>query len=736
VIKKEVISAVKEFFSTGYLRKKFNITAITLTPKVIGADKLSQFRPIACCNTIYKVITRIISTRLKLFISQAVQNNQVGFIKGRLLCENVLLASELVEGFHLEGEVTRGCLQIDLSKAYDNVNWDFLLNILVAMDLPHIFVNWIKVCISTPSYSVAFNGELIGFFSGKKGIRQGDPMSSHLFVLVMDILAKFLDRGAVNSVFQLHPKCLVPMVSHLSFANDVLVFCNGSESSIAGILSILADFETCSGLGVNKQKTALLIDGGDMTGLRNLSERFGISHGSLPVKYLGVPLMTQKMHPHDYQPLIDRINLKFSSWTVRHMSFAGRLQLLKSVIYSTINFWTSMFILPNQCLHKLEQMCNSFLWKGAPNSARDVKIAWDVVCTSKESGGLGLKRLVCWNKVFALKLIWLLFTKAGSLWVSWVRMNLIGTRKFWDLNPSNSGSWIWKKLCKLRSVARPFIVCEIGSGDTASFWMDNWTELGPLLNLTGQTGPQVVGLPLYSVVRDALRGNCWWISSSQSRNPIITLLKSVLPDVSSVFECVEDDVYLWKPDHQPPANSFSSPKTWLALNPPSPPVFWHKSVWFKDHIPKHAFICWVMAWNRQHSRDRLRLWGLSISPMCLLCNAHHESRDHLFFNCAFSREVWSSFTTRVNLSPPLLFMDCLGWVNSATRDPNLSLIIKLIFQASVYLLWKERNDRIHSLQHRSPAAIIRSISLILRSRLDPLSRKQLNAPPGFSLLSS
>ncbi|CAL9221011.1 unnamed protein product [Arabidopsis halleri] len=98
----------------------FNTTAIILIPKDTGADRLANFRPLACCNTIYKIITRIFSNRLKLFISEAVQGNQVGFIKGRLLCENVLLASELVEGFHLEGEVTRGCLQIDLTKAYDN----------------------------------------------------------------------------------------------------------------------------------------------------------------------------------------------------------------------------------------------------------------------------------------------------------------------------------------------------------------------------------------------------------------------------------------------------------------------------------------------------------------------------------------------------------------------------------------------------------------------------------------
>ncbi|KAG7561138.1 Reverse transcriptase zinc-binding domain [Arabidopsis thaliana x Arabidopsis arenosa] len=736
VVKDSLISAVQEFFRTGHLLRKFNATAIILIPKDTGADRLANFRPVACCNTIYKIITRIISNRLKLFISTAVQGNQVGFIKGRLLCENVLLASELVEGFHLEGAVSRGCLQIDLTKAYDNVNWDFLINILLAMNLPSIFINWIRVCISTPSYSVAFNGELIGFFQGKKGIRQGDPMSSHLFVLIMDILAKFLDKGVINSIFQPHPKCLAPMITHLSFADDVLVFFDGSDSSIAGILSILDDFKNGSGLGINRQKTALLIDGGDFNALEALSERHGVSHGSFPVRYLGVPLMAQKMRKHDYQPLLDRINFKFSSWTVRHLSFAGRLQLLKSVIYSTINFWISIFILPNQCLLKLEQMCNAFLWKGAPNSARGAKIAWDVVCSSKECGGLGLKRLASWNSVMALKLIWMLFTKAGSLWVSWVRINLIGHRNFWTLNPTYSGSWIWKKLCKLRVLARPFVVCEIGTGQTASFWQDNWTGLGPLIDITGPSGPQVVGMPLTSLVRDALRGRGWWLSSSRSRNPIIALLKDSLPVAENMIDSLHDDIYLWKPDHHAPSNIFSTEKTWTALNPNGVPVTWHKSVWFKDHIPKHAFICWVVAWNRLHTRDRLRSWGLNISPSCVLCNASLETRDHLFFECGFSMQVWSYFTARTNLTPPIPFMSCLSWVRSASRDKNIALIIKLIFQASIYLIWKERNLRIHTSTSTPPSVTIKAIKQLLRARLDPLTRMQRNATPGNTLLSS
>lgn len=115
------------------------------------------------------------------------------------------------------------------------------------------------------------------------------------------------------------------------------------------------------------------------------------------------------MTKSDFQPLLDKIGARFNSWTVRHLSYAGRFQLIQAVIYSTISFWASIFIIPNDCIRELEKMCNAFLWKGVPSSARGAKVAWDSVCTPKEEGELGLRRLADWNRVLGLKLIWLIF---------------------------------------------------------------------------------------------------------------------------------------------------------------------------------------------------------------------------------------------------------------------------------------------------------------------------------------
>ncbi|CAL9237368.1 unnamed protein product [Arabidopsis halleri] len=500
VVGLDLVKAVQSFFTSGYLPRNFNATAITLIPKIQGADKLSQFRPVSCCTTVYKVIARLLKQKLKLFISDAVQGNQVGFVQGRHLCENVLLASELVNDFHSEGVTRRGCLQVDLAKAYDNLDWKFLMNVLQAIDLPDEFIGWIKECYTTPSFSVAFNGELIGFFPGKKGLRQGDPISSLLFVLAMDVLSKKLDNGAISQRFVPHPDCSAPLITHLSFADDVLIFFDGDEESLIGILNILEEFKVGSGLSVNREKTALFLDGGCMQGNMDMAARLGLQQGSLPVRYLGVPLTSKKMTKQDYKPLTDKILGRFSAWTC---------------------------------------------------------------------GGLGLRRLLPWNKVLGLKLIWLLFTAGGSLWVSWVRRNLLGTNSFWDMVVGNSGSWIWKSLCKLRPLARQFVVCEVGSGITSRFWTDNWTTLGPLIHLTGELGPRITGLSIDATVREALREGDWWISGSRSRNPIIQLLKICLPSTSIVNlqEEADDDCFLWKVGDKQASSMFSAADTWLFLNP-------------------------------------------------------------------------------------------------------------------------------------------------------------------------
>ncbi|CAA7042279.1 unnamed protein product [Microthlaspi erraticum] len=207
IIGPQIIAAVQTFFSSAFMPTSLNSTTLVLIPKRRGADDLKDFRPISCLNTVYKLITRLISERLKKILPQIILADQTAFIKDRLLLENVLLAAEVIHGYHRLGNTPRITLKIDIAKAFDSMRWDFILLCLKAYQIPDETIGWIRSCISTPSFSVSINGINSGYFKGKTGLRQGDPLSPILFVMAMNVLSLMLNRVAIDGIFKYHPRC-------------------------------------------------------------------------------------------------------------------------------------------------------------------------------------------------------------------------------------------------------------------------------------------------------------------------------------------------------------------------------------------------------------------------------------------------------------------------------------------------------------------------------------------------
>jgi hypothetical protein len=152
VVGADVITAIKSFFESGLLLKEVNTTILTLVPKKPNASFMGDFRPIACWNVIYKCITKILSNRMLPVLDSLISRNQSTFIPGINIAENVLLAQELVRNYHRKEGAPRCTMKIDLMKAYDSVNWDFIIQCLVCLGFPSKLVNWIKECVTSPGF--------------------------------------------------------------------------------------------------------------------------------------------------------------------------------------------------------------------------------------------------------------------------------------------------------------------------------------------------------------------------------------------------------------------------------------------------------------------------------------------------------------------------------------------------------------------------------------------------------
>jgi len=124
----------------------------------------------------------------------------------------------------------------------------------------------------------------------------------------------------------------------------------------------------------------------------------------MPFRYLGVPLATKKLSIVQWQPLIDRIVAKISSWTAKKLSYAGRVQLVRTVIFGVQAYWAQIFVLPAKVMKIIQAYCRSYIWSGANVITKRALVSWDKVCTPKSAGGLNLVNLKVWNKAAILKM--------------------------------------------------------------------------------------------------------------------------------------------------------------------------------------------------------------------------------------------------------------------------------------------------------------------------------------------
>lgn len=721
IIGPDFLVSVKSFFMTGFMPHGVNATILSLVPKSTEAKSIKDYRPIACCNMLYKVISKLLANRLKMVLPEAMVPNQSAFIKGRLLLENVLLATELVKDYHKQGISPRCAFKLDISKAFDAVRWDFIMSTLQAMGFPVLFISWIKTCISTATFSVCINGALEGFFSSSRGLRQGCSLSPYLFVIAINVLSHLLDRAAIDGKIGYHPYCRDLNLTHLSFADDMMIFLDGTPSSLRETVVVLDLFAHASGLAINPTKSSLYTAGLLSTSLTASAQDMGISLEALPIRYLGLPLTTKSMTRLDYEPLIDKIRKRMLSWSIKTLSYAGRLQLIQSVITSIANFWCSAFRLPKRCFDLIESMCSAFLWSGSPNITTKAKVRWEDVCLPKHEGGLGVRKLVDTSRVFALRLIWRLHENSGSLWVAWTRHYLLRHSTFWDAVAGSRGSWIWKKLLKLRPLALGFLCVKVRDGASTSFWFDNWLDIGRPIDIAGEQGTQVLGIHRAASVSEAANSHGWTIRRTRSRT-LHALLHAIRLTPPPRVDAGPDQ-FLWKHGAGVYKAHFSSKMTWNQVRIPKPMVRWHKVMWFAQSIPRHAFITWLAILNKLSTGDRMRRWGTV--QFCPLCGDRNETRDHLFFACPFSYTVWTSLcSTLLNRKINPDWNITLRSLTNFHGNQVDYLLVRLTLQASIYFIWRERNDRIHNKPWHSPLHTAQTIAKIIRTRLCSLHPQQ------------
>ncbi|KAL6512997.1 hypothetical protein OROHE_019787 [Orobanche hederae] len=374
---------------------------------------------------------------------------QSAFVPGRNIHDNTILAQEIIRGYGQKQISSRCMMKLDLRKAYDSVQWSFLEHLLRAYGFPNIFVGWIMACIQTVSYRICINGQVTDCFPAKKGLRQGCPASPYLFVLAIEYLSRMLKNLHLHKDFRYHPCCAPLKINHLSFEDDLLLFSKGTMKSISSMLQAFDNFSLTSGLQANLDKSEIYFAGITEVKRRDITTAVGLREGSLPFKYLGVPLSSKRLSIAQFQPLFDKLLGKIRHWTSKFLSYGGRLQLVQSVLYAVQNFWSQIFCFPNRVMKMINTICRQFLWSGDA-AGRKSPVAWDIVCRPKSEEGLGLAHLETWNRVCFLKMLWEIHLKADKLWIKWIHHFYVKDHDVMQMEVPSHASFLFKKILKMR----------------------------------------------------------------------------------------------------------------------------------------------------------------------------------------------------------------------------------------------------------------------------------------------
>lgn len=421
IIQLDMVEMIRGFFMGDYLQQRVTTTSIMLLPKIKKPTTMGDYRPISLCTFSSKVVSKILASRLANFLPRVIDEQQFGFVKGRSIHESIALAQEMAADLDRRSEGGNIILKYDISKAYDRLEWRFLLRAMGIMGFSTGFQDLVYRSICNIRYRVCVNGFYSQEFRSSRGVRQGDPLSPLLFIIAQQILSYNLNHRQDSSV--LSPYSLgrkVKPISHLFYADDMLIFTNGRLNSLQRLKQLMGRYEAASGQQINLQKSALYVSKritrARITRIQRLT---GCQAKQLPFKYLGAPIYNGRCRIQFFDETVEKFSSKIEGWHGRFLSFGGKITLLKAVLASLPIHVFSCMAIPKQIQRRIEGLMAAFLWSQNGQS-RTHWVSWRKISRPIAEGGLGIRSVK--DTIFGLhgKLAW----KIPSQQSLWTRMIL------------------------------------------------------------------------------------------------------------------------------------------------------------------------------------------------------------------------------------------------------------------------------------------------------------------------
>ncbi|XP_027081100.2 uncharacterized protein [Coffea arabica] len=702
VIKQDIHNAILSFFCGAELPRFITSTSIVLIPKMSNPQEFSHFRPISLCNFFNKLLSRILADRLAGMLPRIISPQQTGFVKGRNITENFLLAQEVVSGIGKRNRGGNVAMKLDMSKAYDRVAWGHIINVLRSFGFGEIFIDMVWRLLSNVWFSIIINGSSHGFFKSMRGLRQGDPLSPALFIIGAEVLSRGLNNLALQSgflSFKVPYGC--PDITHLAFADDILIFANGSALSLRAIMQVLEAYQRCSGQLINVQKSCYLVHPMLSTARRRVIHRITkFSYKPFPIYYLGFPLYFGRCKSSYFGGVCQSIIGRIQSWKSRLLSFGGKIVLIKHVLESMPVHLMSASVIPGKVFKIIEKTCSSFLW-GSFNESKFHWIRWSQLCYPVDEGGVGFQRLQDVYTAFSSKLWWNFRTRS-SLWETFMKAKYCRGLHPCQVELKNKDSSIWRRMVNVSRQVE-FSMLWVAKEGACHFWYDNWLGCGALF--------LQVPVNLELSFHNFINNGHWDVNLLYHTIPkeyVSYILQQPIPEEGSEVEV------FWMPTT---SGKFSIHSAFQDIRQTRNKSMVFASIWHPRIPFKVSFFMFRLLRGRIPIPDRLCELGFHLPSKCFCCpSASEESIEHLFSNGHTASVVWSYFGGLCGLSPGTsLRSRIVGWWLRSYDSELRRIMGRIIPTIICWQIWKARNKAMFEGAQMRSSAICQAIFLEIQS---------------------
>ncbi|GJR00675.1 RNA-directed DNA polymerase, eukaryota [Tanacetum coccineum] len=687
-LENDVVEAVLYFFNHGQFPKGSNSSFITLIPKTQEAKMMKDFRPITLIGSLYKIIAKILANRLVVVLEDLVSDVQSAFVAKRQILDGPFILNELFQWCKMKKKHTM-IFKVDFEKAYDSVRWDYLDDVLKRFGFGEKWCGWIQNCLLSSKGSVIVNGSPTKEFQFHRGLKQGDPLSPFLFLLIMESLHISMQRVVDAGLFRGIQVGSSLQVSHLFYADDAVFMGHWSEANIDTILRVLDCFYHASGLRINMLKSKLMGISVSSDKVDQAAKKIGCAILQVPFSYLGSKVGCLMSRIQSWSEIVNNILTRLSKWKLKTLSIGGRLTLLKSVLGSLPIYHMSLFKVPAKVLLNMESIRCHFFNGIEHNGKKPIWVKWNKVLASKEKGGLGVSSFYALNRALLFKWVWRFCTQQSALWTKIIK-GIHGEDGKIGKHVRSHHPSLWLDIVKeVQHIQRQgtdlmgFIHRKMGNGVDIRFWEDKWRGD----NTFQSDFPRMYALETQKNISVALKLSHDDLLCSFRRAPRAGAEELQYIQLVKIMEGItlfdSKDRWRWSLEG---CGEFTVASVRNLLDANSLPVVSSKTRWIKAVPIKVNIHAWKVKLDILPTRLNISKRGMDIeSILCPLCEKNVESSSHIFFTCPISREIFRKVLLWWEIDVVMIssYDEWLEWLLSIRLHSNH----KELFEGVCYILW-------------------------------------------------